>query len=111
MSRFVKLTPLKAGAPPVFVNVDNIVCIGELPDSGVVTFVNAPDGEKVRERPAEILALLDAAPENEVTDEAAHAALCVYHDEPADDIVWSDVRIYEMRAAINAALRVMRGQR
>ena len=61
--------------------------------------------------PEQILALLDAAPEGEVTRQAAHAALCVYYNEPADDIVWSEVRLNDMRVSIEAALRVMRGQR
>ena len=47
----------------------------------------------------------EPAPTVEVTEAAAHAALCVYHDEPADDMVWSAGRLDEMRAAIEAANR------
>lgn len=78
---------------------------------GCAIFVAGGHWMTVDQSYEQILALLDAATEGEVPYEAAHAALSIYHGEPADDIVWSDLRIDEMRAALAAALRVMRGQR
>lgn len=108
MSRFVKLTSASAGARPVFVNAAHIVCIGTHEGLTGVSFVNSDVLELVRETPAEILALLDAAPADEVTDEAVDAACTAYRLATSGrDVAWRD----DMRAAIEAALRVMRGQR
>lgn len=111
--RFVKLTGLRERMT-VWIRAEAITVLVDDPEVSAGCRVETEYASiEVEEAPHQILALLDAAPEVEVTDEAVRAAEGLWPKPLQGSYSTSDVanRRARMRAAIKAALRLMRGQR